>query len=247
MIVACITARMQSTRIPNKVIAPLCGRPMLDWIYDRLAKCRMVDRIVLATNNTSEPLIQWAHQKLSPRVYVTVGKDDDVLDRLHQAAREHEASKLIRITGDLPFLSYEGVDSLCYHLTEDVDYCNNIYGPQPWLDGASAEIAWSDAVVKANRMTPYSCGVQTRSDIRVDGTWRSHGFYWMANSPAFTRKIIDSEHDAKELPGLLVDEPADLRVAEFVMGKVLAADDSYITLIKIVRENQDEIRRIRAI
>jgi spore coat polysaccharide biosynthesis protein SpsF (cytidylyltransferase family) len=237
---------MQSSRIPNKVMTPICDRPILDWIVDRLVKCKMVHEIAVAVPNEpeSKPIIDWAkgHKE---KIYVIVGSSDDVLDRICQCAWERRAHKVIRITGDLPFISYEGIDILVNNLTLDVDYVNNIYGACPWLDGTSSEVAWTDACERANRLTPFGAGVQLRPKIQVDGTWRVHGFHWMANSPEFKKKFIDSDHDVSGLPHLLVDEPKDLKVAEFVMGKVLGADDSYETLLKIVRENKKEIERIR--
>lgn len=241
MVAAIITARMKSSRIFQKVLAPICGRPVLDWIADRL---RGVDKIVLATpgDEYEKPLWDWA---FSRNVSVAIGDKDDVLLRLSQAAQMYGADKIIRITGDLPFLSKEGIQAIIKALDESVDYVNNIYGDRPWLDGTSAEAAWTDAVLRANRFTPFGPGKQIRPKIQVDGTWRLHGLHWMANCPDFRCAFVDHEEDVSGLPHLLVDEPNDLKVAEFVMEKVLKSDDSYSTLLKIVRENKEQIERIR--
>lgn len=250
MTIAVLTARLSpAARIPNKVLAPICGRPILDWIYDRLAKSK-VNRIVLAVPEGKQhhPLLDWAHAKKCPRVYVTTGKEDDVLDRVTQAGWENGARKVIRITGDLPFLSYEGIDALCDGLGPDVDYVNNVYGASPWLDGTNAEIAWFDAVSRANRLTPFEAGQQTRPTIRIDGTWRSHCFYWMANSPDFKQKFLEGPDisDIAHVP-LMVDEPKDLLVAELLMEKVIASgDDSYAGLLEIVRREKTAIEQLRA-
>ena len=48
--VAIVQARMGSTRLPNKVMMPLAGVPMIERLLDRLARSREIDEIVVATS-----------------------------------------------------------------------------------------------------------------------------------------------------------------------------------------------------
>jgi glutamate-1-semialdehyde 2,1-aminomutase len=231
---------MSSARIPNKVLAPICGRPVLDWIVDRLEKCKKVHRIALAVpmNDEDNILVQWAHKRSrthEKKVYCTTGLADDVLDRVYQSAWENGASKVIRLTGDNVFLSYEGIDELVDSLDECTDYLNNRDGPRPYLDGAGAEIAWYDSVMRANRVVPRT------------GTWRQHAFIWMSQDCMFTKKYIESKHNIEDiihLP-LMIDEPHNLKVAELVMEEVVkSGDDSYPKLLEIVRQKKTAIERL---
>ena len=54
-----IQARMSSSRFPEKVLADLCGRPMVLWSCERSARAHHVDRVVVATSTGDEegPLI----------------------------------------------------------------------------------------------------------------------------------------------------------------------------------------------
>jgi hypothetical protein len=60
--VAIVQARMGSTRLPNKVMLPVCGVPLIELLVARLALSRRVDRIVLATSDAAgdQPLVDWA-------------------------------------------------------------------------------------------------------------------------------------------------------------------------------------------
>ncbi len=49
-VVAIVQARMGSTRLPNKVMKPIGGVPMIELLLARLAKSKHIDQTVLATS-----------------------------------------------------------------------------------------------------------------------------------------------------------------------------------------------------
>ena len=49
-IVALVQARMGSTRLPNKVMKPIGGIPMIELLLSRLARAKEIDQIVVATS-----------------------------------------------------------------------------------------------------------------------------------------------------------------------------------------------------
>jgi len=50
-VVAIIPARLNSSRFPNKVIYPFKGKPLLCYLVDSLAKSRLIDRLIVATDS----------------------------------------------------------------------------------------------------------------------------------------------------------------------------------------------------
>ena len=46
---AIIQARMGATRLPNKVLKPINGVPMIELLLTRLSHAKMIDQIVVAT------------------------------------------------------------------------------------------------------------------------------------------------------------------------------------------------------
>ena len=110
MIVAIVQARLGSMRFPNKVMRRIGGVPMIELLLGRLAKAKRLNKIILATTDSSKdrPLAEFVGG-LGYEVFR--GSEMDVLDRYYQAARPHRPSAVVRITGDCPLLDPELVDA----------------------------------------------------------------------------------------------------------------------------------------
>jgi spore coat polysaccharide biosynthesis protein SpsF (cytidylyltransferase family) len=127
--VAVIQARVGSTRFPRKVLADLCGKPMLEHVIRRAARAETVDDVVVAT--TVEPaddlIVDLAH---ACGALVTRGSVTDVLSRYRLAAEEHRADVVIRVTSDCPLVDPDVVDRLV-RLRESAgaDYASNELPP----------------------------------------------------------------------------------------------------------------------
>jgi spore coat polysaccharide biosynthesis protein SpsF (cytidylyltransferase family) len=229
---AVVTARMASKRLPNKVMAKICGEPIISLICLRLLKTRSLTSIVVATTRGEDDkvIVDWCRKN---EIDCITGPTDDVLKRIAMAAQRAEADKVIRITCDLPFVSYEGLELLIQNLDRRTDYANNIDGNQTWQDGTNAEITWADAVYVA--------------DSKATPDFREHAFQWLRDGHGFITKVVKGPSDVSDLRGvpLMVDEPIDLKVAELVMEEIVkSGDDSYPKLLEIVRQKKSAIERL---
>ena len=85
-IVAIIQARLESIRLPNKVMKLMGEYPMIELLIKRLNKSKEISKIVVATskNSINEHLINHV-RKLG--YACEVGSEDDVLDRFFQVAK----------------------------------------------------------------------------------------------------------------------------------------------------------------
>ncbi|WP_249348503.1 glycosyltransferase family protein [Pseudoalteromonas citrea] len=102
-----IQARMTSTRLPAKIMLPLCEKPVLQVMIERLSKWH--DQIIVATTNdgTEKPIIDLC-KKLDIRVFR--GDTDDVLGRYYKAATFYGATKnttIVRLTSDCPLIDQD--------------------------------------------------------------------------------------------------------------------------------------------
>jgi spore coat polysaccharide biosynthesis protein SpsF len=123
-VVAITQARIGSTRLPGKVLAPILGKPLLWWHLTRLQRAREIDRVVVAT--TDEPEAdQIVAIAASVGAAVWRGPLDDVLRRYAGAAEAFGASTIVRVTSDCPLIDPDLVDRLIVAYEgrpEGVDY-----------------------------------------------------------------------------------------------------------------------------
>ena len=50
-VIVAIPARLESSRLPNKVLADICGKPMIVHVLERCSNSKLVDNVVLCTDN----------------------------------------------------------------------------------------------------------------------------------------------------------------------------------------------------
>ena len=48
-VIAIIPARLASTRLPNKPLLDIAGKPMILWVYERTSRADSVERVMVAT------------------------------------------------------------------------------------------------------------------------------------------------------------------------------------------------------
>jgi spore coat polysaccharide biosynthesis protein SpsF len=126
-IVAIVQARMNSSRLPGKVLMPILGRPMLDVQMRRLFSSKKIDDIIIATSDqdSDNPIASFC-TKNGYTFYR--GELDDVLDRYVNAAEETNADIILRITGDCPLVHWEYIDAMIrVFMYNNLDYASNGY------------------------------------------------------------------------------------------------------------------------
>jgi len=124
-ITATIEARMTSTRLPGKVLLLANGKPMLAHLVNRLRAVPSINSIVLATttNDTDQPLVDFAR---SQKIGYYQGSEDDVMQRVIEAAESDNAEVVVEITGDCPIIDPLIVEqTIQMFLHNNADYVSN--------------------------------------------------------------------------------------------------------------------------
>ncbi len=117
---------MTSTRLPGKVLLPLCGKTVLEVMLERLAPFK--DSIVIATTNdgTQKPIVELC-QKLHLKYYE--GDTQNVLSRYYEAALKFGAKEdtiIVRCTSDCPLIDKEIVqNTIDFFIASEADYTHN--------------------------------------------------------------------------------------------------------------------------
>lgn len=108
-IIGIVQARTGSSRLPGKVIAPVCGRPLLEHLLKRVATSQWLTELVVATTTLgSDDCVAALADDLGMLPYR--GSETDVLDRYYQAASARGADIIVRLTGDNPLVDGTFVD-----------------------------------------------------------------------------------------------------------------------------------------
>ncbi len=106
-----IQARMTSTRLPGKVMLPLCGKTVLEVMIERLKSFKK--NIIIATTNdgSQKPIIDIC-KELDLKYYE--GDTSNVLNRYYEAAVKYGAEDndiIVRLTSDCLVIDEEIVKS----------------------------------------------------------------------------------------------------------------------------------------
>lgn len=125
--VATIEARMNSTRLPGKVLMTIGAWSSLELQLIRLKRSQNIDSIVLATttNTSDDVLAAFAENHGVPCFR---GSEEDVLGRILGAAESVGGELLVQITGDCPLIAPEVVDNVidCYRRADPpADFVSN--------------------------------------------------------------------------------------------------------------------------
>lgn len=115
--VACIQARMGSSRLPGKVMFPLDGAHVLEHDIRRVNSANDVDEVVVATSDKKQDDIIARYAKREG-ASVYRGSEDDVLKRIYKATKEHNADVVVRATGDNPLVSPDFIDTTIQELID---------------------------------------------------------------------------------------------------------------------------------
>jgi len=140
--VAVIQARLGSQRFPEKMLALLGNRSLLEWVVTRVRRSEMLDRVVVATTQESRD-DRLVDECARLGVDVMRGPTDDVLARFAQAVEGDAADAVVRVCADNPFIDSASIDELVReYRRHGVDYAYNHrpHGACDYADGFGAEI-----------------------------------------------------------------------------------------------------------
>jgi spore coat polysaccharide biosynthesis protein SpsF len=104
-----LQARLASSRFQRKVLADLCGEPVIAHIVRRLKAASKADEVCVAIPSDADEN-DLADVLAGLDVTICRGSGPDVLGRYIQAAYQTKADLIVRATADNPFVSPEDID-----------------------------------------------------------------------------------------------------------------------------------------
>lgn len=107
-VIAIIPARYQSSRFPGKPLALILGKPMVQWVYERISMAKNIDEVYVATDDQR---IYDTVKEFGGRAIMT-GECECGSARVFQASEFLAADIILNVQGDEPMIKPEMVDEL---------------------------------------------------------------------------------------------------------------------------------------
>ena len=147
-----VQARVSSTRLPGKVLLPLCGKPLLERQIERIRAAKSdFDLCVATTDSAADEPIRELCRRISVRVFD--GHPSDLLDRHYRASVACGAEVVVKIPSDCPLIDPGAIDAVLgahERRRGEVDFVTNLY-PPTWPDGNDVEVMTFEALQTAFR------------------------------------------------------------------------------------------------
>jgi len=116
--VAIIPARYAATRLPGKPLADIGGKPLIQWVVERAASCRRIDRAIVATDDRR---ILDAVLAFGGEAMMTSDQCHSGSDRIAETLDRVEADLIVNVQGDEPMMAAETIDLAVAALERDAD------------------------------------------------------------------------------------------------------------------------------
>lgn len=107
--IAILPARLESSRLPNKALADICGLPMIVHVYHRCSFAVLLDEIYVATDSEE---IRQAVVQHGGKVIMTSRDHKTGTDRIAEAAQSLDADIIVNVQGDEALVNPEYIDKV---------------------------------------------------------------------------------------------------------------------------------------
>jgi 3-deoxy-manno-octulosonate cytidylyltransferase (CMP-KDO synthetase) len=108
-ILGVIPARLESTRLPRKVLRQIGGVPMVVYVFRRAQGCRLLSDLLVATD--SDEVVEACHAHHVPAV-LTSSAHRSGTDRVWEVSRARVADVYVNVQGDEPLVTTSHIESL---------------------------------------------------------------------------------------------------------------------------------------
>ncbi|MBD5448564.1 MAG: 3-deoxy-manno-octulosonate cytidylyltransferase [Lachnospiraceae bacterium] len=162
-VVGIIPARYNSTRLPGKPLADILGKPMIWWVYSRVAELKELNEVFVATDDKR---IETVCNKYNIPVVMTSNKHRTAANRLQEVSEVVVADYYVQLNGDEPLINKEAiVAAIPEEVPQDVEFGTNIIteitDPAQVIDSSNIKVVFDDnlnALYMSRTPIPYPYG-----------------------------------------------------------------------------------------
>jgi len=196
-----IQARMDSKRLPGKVMMQINGRPMIYYLLKRVQFSK-IKNIFIATsiNKENDVLIDYIKNNFNT-IHVFRGAENNVFSRYYEISKINNLDIIIRVTADCPLIDSRIIDkmhSIFIKNTNKLDYLSNTTpeDQRTYPDGMDVEIISIEALKKANNLNLSSFDLEhvTTCFLNHDYQFNSKKIDFKSNL-SYLHLSVDYQHD----------------------------------------------------
>ena len=113
-----IPARYGSSRLEGKPLIEVCGKPIIQWVYEKAQQAKLADIIIVATDDER---IFNAVKSFGGNVEMTSVEHKCGSDRIKEVVMRHpEISYIVNLQGDEPLIKPGSIDEVIKNVKEDI-------------------------------------------------------------------------------------------------------------------------------
>ncbi len=115
-VIGVIPARFGSTRFEGKPLVDICGKTMIQRVYEQTQKARLINEVYIATDDDR---IRDKAESFGAKVIMTSREHTCGTDRIAEAIQNVEGEIILNVQGDEPLIEPEALDAVIKPLVED--------------------------------------------------------------------------------------------------------------------------------
>ena len=179
MIAGIVAARMESTRLPGKVLFEINGKTIIQIMVDRMKFSKKLDKIIIATStNPNDDLVETYCKKNNIECYR--GSEENLISRYKQISDSINADIIVKFGADSPLIDPKIIDHVIeIYLKNNYDFVSNYGIPKTYPEGSALEVysslilneAYNEAKKPSEleHISPFICNRPERYNLhRVD-------------------------------------------------------------------------------
>jgi 3-deoxy-manno-octulosonate cytidylyltransferase (CMP-KDO synthetase) len=229
-----IPARMGSTRFPGKPLADLCGKPMIQWVYERSAESGITDTVIVATPDAE---IAEACAKFGAQVVMTRNDHPSGTDRIAEVAEKVPAQVYINVQGDEPLIDIATIKAVAQPFADSDVQMASVYAICP-------EEEWDNpAVVKVVTSLKGSALYFSRHCIPFPRNERTAPVKKHVGIYAYTRHVLEQYKTWSQTPLELAESLEQLRFLENGVSIVMVEGKGSVISVD-TPEQADQVRQL---
>lgn len=206
-IIGMIPARGGSSRFHMKPLAPICGKPMLYWVWKHAKEVECFREVYVATDNEE---IKAVAEDFGAAVIMTSSQCETATERLYEVAQKVEADLYVMVNGDEPLVqAADIVKCIPAVIPEDGFYVSNLMtdfsNPVEVVDPTNLKIVTNKDGI---------CLFISRAPIPFPKGAMDYAYQKFVGVGAFTPKALRYYHDTPRGPVEKIEENDSFRFIE---------------------------------